>query len=190
MTLLDLETFAPNGADDSDGHVTKPVATYDEGFAAGDAAARAELAQQQGQLTDELVAAVLDCVAGHRDAQHSLLTALQPLLSAMLDTLLPAVLAPALHAQLHALITDALAKDLDAPIKLTLSPQMAESLAATFGDTSPDLTVTRDPTHGPHEARLTVGREETSLDLDRAHAAIVAHVAALQDLSTPSEVTL
>lgn len=183
-TLLHLESFddRSRGATQQATQPDEPPVGYEQGYAAGLAAAEVQFASEQAQLTQGLLASVSDGVLSYQETQAQLVAAVGPLLETMIETLLPAALAPALHAHLRDLVHQALLADAAAPITLKVSPDQCAAVEAAVAELDAAvLQIVPDPTLSDAAAWVVTPRGETALDLNAALEATAAHIAALQE---------
>jgi len=186
-SFLSLETFEDPAMAQAPRLPEVALPTYDEGYAAGLAAAQAQLRREQAVLQDALVRNISECIAQSESAQLTLFRAIGPLFEAVQSQLLPALLAPALSAHIRELVEDALKADLQAPLRLTISPAHCDAVSRVLQAVTPNLDIVADPEMGPHAALLCTPTQETSLDLDGALAAIAAHMSALEEVTLTDE---
>jgi len=163
-SVLQLENFDQNDFLEI-GHVptvpAKPDA-YNEGYADGLAAAEAQFAADQSRLTDDLIASVSANVLSQQALQQEVTVAVQPLLDAMINTLLPAALAPALHAHLADIVQTALLEDGRMPITLRVAPaQCAKVQEVLSGMDTANLQIVPDPSLSDASAWVITQTEET-----------------------------
>ena len=163
------------------------VATYEDGYAAGLAAAEEGFAQDQLTLKEALVATLQEASIGYEAARTELLGAVQPLHEALVSALLPELLAPGLILHLRDLIAEACARDLPETVTIRVPAGQADILrAATADSTAQDIAFVEDPSLGTSAVRVSGPEHDTTLDLDAALAAIAAEMAALTTLTDPS----
>lgn len=189
-TLL-LETFS-DGKNDANApqHAAQLTVTYEDGFAAGLAAAEDSFSSQQDVLRRELVTAVREAICDVDAIRAEVLAAVRPLHDAILSVLLPEVIAPALHSQLRTLVAEAASEDLASPLTVLVPPGQADALEIAVADIqAAGITFQEDHTLPTNAVRVATPKRETALDLDAAMSAIGKEMTALQELTlTPHEV--
>jgi flagellar assembly protein FliH len=163
---LTLETFDD---DESAAQTQNNSYDYQLGYAAGEAAAIAARAAEQGSLRNEVVQSIADINFGFDEAHHHILAQLGPLFNAMLTQILPATLSSGLVAALQDIAIAAAQQDADHPIVLRLPPDQLEAVQAALTDAAhPHMTFVADPTLNTHAAIAQTASTETALDLDTA----------------------
>lgn len=180
-SLLSLESFdtdvAVNVADTSG-----PPPTYEDGYEAGLADAKAMYEAEQATLQAAVVQSIGDAAFGYHEAQASMLASVQPLLTAMLSVFLPEALAPALHVRLKEIVLAAGASDLQGPMLLSLPPAQLGAVRQALADIDTSfVTFQADPNLTDHAAWVSVEKHETALDLDAALAVLKDRCAAISE---------
>ena len=182
MTILfSLEDFsAPAPLPDT------PPRTEDlPGYDAGYAAALADMAARQAQLSDATAQAISDITFGFAEARLHLLADLGPLFRTLIDKVLPASLPDSFRAHVAAQLVAAAKADINHAFRLCLHPQqvaaVTQALPAALRD---HVTVDGDPSLSLHAATIARDRHETALDHDALHADIVNALSALFDALT------
>lgn len=152
-------------------------AAFDEGYAAGLAAAAQDADADRRRIDEDLSANLQAMAFTWHEARVHVLMALEPLLTRMTATLLPKIAREALApVVLEALMP--MARDMaDAPVTLAVHPEMRAAV-----DCGP-FTILNDLSLTPGQARLVLGQSETVVDLDRATADITAAIRGFFDLT-------
>ena len=169
VLAISLESF--DNGHNPDATVT--VATYEEGYVAGQAAAQVQIEAEQTNLKETLVQTLNDSVFSYQEAQAHFVSGMQRYVAAILDTIIPATLTPALHAHLAQILAAWIEADAHAPITLKVSSDQAGvvgDLVAEMG--LPHITVETDPDLTAHAAFVSSPERELSLDLEAALLAI------------------
>lgn len=137
--------------------------SYDEGYAAGMAAAAAECAQSRDAALSDLVQRLSDLEIGYCEAQSAVLTALGPLFAAITDSLLPSMTEVAQIRAIHDLLVEAAERDSGHDLRLILSGAMQGSDPLPL---PPDtrLRIEYDDLLTPGQAILASGSGETFLN--------------------------
>lgn len=184
--VLDLESFDERRTGSVASDI--PPATYEDGYAAGHAAAFAEHSETQDQLRETLVQSLNDSAFGYQEAQSHFMSGMATYLEAVLGRVLPEALTPALHARIKAILVDGFERDAKRPVTLRVSPQQIapiERIISELGMSHVTLSGQGDLTE--HAAFVVTHDSETSLDLDAALTAIRDHSEIL--LQTSQEVS-
>lgn len=164
MSLV-LECFG----DDAPSEPEK-TADYQEGYEAGRADLQAELDALDARALSDVAQTMADIEFGYIEARQAVLTALGPLMAAIVETILPTLSAEALKPQLVQAISEAADRATTTGISVALSPKDAEKL----DDLTLDQTVqiSTDRTLRPGTARVGAGFTEHFLDLPATEDAI------------------
>jgi len=178
-SILSLERFDEHskgglGAED------KIKGSFDDGYREGWEAAEIAWANNQTQLRASVVESFSDANFGYAEAQAHYLAGMTSYVTALVETVLPAVLHPAFHAQLRAMLLEALKRDSEGPIAIHLPTGQVEAFEAAVADL--DLMQMRlipDENLSDHAAFMSETSRETSLDLDAVKQAIREHTAIL-----------
>ncbi|TCP61175.1 flagellar assembly protein FliH [Rhodovulum bhavnagarense] len=167
MRAFPLEDFAARADDEPLPQAEDRLRAYEEGYKAGwDDAAAAE-AQAQDHITAEFGKTLGDMAFGYHEARAHIMGGLAPLLSAMVDCVLP-TLASKGFARTVADSVLPLARDLaDRPLELHVCPENAPALEPLLADMpNLPLTLIRDDSLGPGQALLSTPRQAREIDLD------------------------
>ncbi|MEJ6403202.1 hypothetical protein [Yoonia sp. 2307UL14-13] len=180
MSGLALESF--EAALNDDGHGPDFNQGYAEGFAAGEAAAKADGAI----LDDRLVQNVADLSFTYLAARMQIFKSLEPLFDAIAERLLPHCVQTGFPKQIaHMLLQNA-----DAalpPATLHLHPDTVSAVVAAVKDVPLDIKIATDPHLTPHAAWIGQAGQEVRIDMDRALADIKEILAAISTAEEESE---
>ncbi|WP_102106677.1 flagellar biosynthesis protein [Oceaniglobus roseus] len=177
--IPDLDA-APAASPPTDGSLV----AFDKGYAAGwddaTAAAKVDLQQQEAALLRHLE----DLGFTYHEARAHVMSALTPLLRALLEKLLPDLLhqtlVPRLLAECETLVDDLA----DAPVQLMVAPDGAAELRRIIGGiTALPLHLVEEPSVAAGRMYLRLGAAEREIDLAGARAAIAEALSALDDLN-------
>lgn len=193
MSILRLEVFEPAAAPgaapglvvtDLGALEEARLAAYELGYRAGWDDAAAAAAEEQGRIRADLGRSLQSMAFTYQEARAHVLAAMEPLLTAIVGRLLPAIaretLAPVVLERLMPM-ADALA---DQPVALVLHPAaraMVEALVSQA--TGLPLTIREEPSLGEAQAYLRIGTAEAKVDLNRATQEIAAAVQAFFTLA-------
>lgn len=183
MRLARLEIFETPQADDvgDSGLVTVDRATieegklasYEQGFRAGWEEAVTAQTEDVARLRSDLGHNLRNIGFGVDEARVHVLTALEPLLRAMVTRLLPEMarlsLAPIVVERLMALAGPLV----DEPVSLVINPAARDAVDSALKDAS-DLpfSIVEEPALAEGQAYFRLGMRETKVDLTRAMAEI------------------
>ena len=175
--LFSLEDFtAPDRA------AAPPPVEDLPGYAAGYAAAMAEVAARQTQLAQDTIQAISDITFGFAEARLHVMAGLEPLFRTLVETVLPATLPDNFKAHVVARLTAAARADIARPFDLALHPTQIAAVSNVLPPTLAALmTLSADPTLSPHAALIRQGELETALDHDALLEDITQALSALFD---------
>jgi hypothetical protein len=161
------------------------LTAYERGYIAGwDDSARqadAEASARQAQVAARIEALTF----GYHEARNEILTGLGPLLSAMIDTLLPAVArAAVIPLVIEHLLPLAVARA-ESPLRLRVPAGTAADFQhALSGLALPPLTVTETGDLTAYQAEILANTDEIRIDLSAALTRIEAAITAFQTASS------
>lgn len=159
-----------------------PSADYQDGFTAGQEAARAEIAAEDQQARAALAQAFSDLAFGYHEAREHILGALRPVLSALSDKVIPDLAQAGLAERVAEYLSETLEEAAVRPVEVAVAPGAAARLEAALGvDPSLPILVREDPTLSPGQALVDTGAAEALVDTDAVAAAIRDALAALID---------
>lgn len=101
---------------------TVKLEAYEKGYAAGWDDAVTGQAQQTAQARDELLRQLQDCAFTYHEARQAVLLAIEPVLTALVEAVLPAVARDMLPDHLSALLSKNAARQADRPLRLRHHP--------------------------------------------------------------------
>lgn len=156
------------------------LAGFAEGREAGAADARARAEEEGAALSAALARTLEDAAWTYAEAREAVLASLGPLLSTLLDRLLPGFAAEALVPRLVEMALAAARTDASRPVAIHVAPARAAALRLALASAGAHATVESDPALGPDAARLGHGGRETSLDLAACLASLHEACAAVR----------
>lgn len=157
-----LEQFDSNDASFQLNPPMQDLPGYDAGYQAG----IADAAQQQTVLSAALIERLTEMRFGYAEAQHAMMQALSPFVSALSDKILPELSDDLTRAHLRDLLLSAAQSSLADPITLTFHPQTAglvRDVLAKMGDA--EVALGEDATLGLQEVYVGAAGSETQLDV-------------------------
>jgi flagellar assembly protein FliH len=193
MPMPKLEVFeTPSGAARSPTLVTTEIsaieeaklAAYEQGYQAGWDDAAAALSQDQTRIGAELGRNLQALSFTYQEARAHVLAALEPLLTEMVDRLLPETARETLAPMVLERVMP-MAEDLaDHPVTLVLNPSVRPAIEALIEQaTGLPLTIEEEPTLAEGQVYLRLGPAEAKVDLTRVTAEIAAAVRAFFTLT-------
>lgn len=188
MIALRLEVFETE--DDAGTVVTDRAAmeearraAYEEGLAAGRAAALAE-AEEAGRGREREVARNLQELAfTFHEARTHVLAGIGPLILGMTDALLPAIARETLGARVAEAIVPMAAALAEAPLRLSHHPAARDAVLRLVAESALPLAPEEDPSLPEGAVQLRRGETETRVDLTRAVRDITAAIRGFFELS-------
>lgn len=143
------------------------LTAYESGYAAGwEDAARAHAEDQFG-IRDDLANNLRDLSFTFQEARAHVLRALEPLLVALVDRVLPELARATLGQAVLAEITAAAPIGAGARFLVSVAPQNRAAVEAALGEDPPlAVQLVEDPGLADGQVHLRVGDEERLLDLD------------------------
>ncbi len=136
---------------------------YQDGLAAGAAAAQAEAAV----LDEAFVHALSDIDFTYAEARRQILQSLGPLFATLVDHVLPHCIETGFASQISDVLQKAATADATAPITLHVHPDTYDAVAARLADMNVQLNLKTDPSLSPHATWVQHGDGETLLDADK-----------------------
>ncbi len=173
---LNLESF--DAAEDD--LPAGPPPSYEDGYATGLEAGRAESRSAQAALTAEISETLSDMAFTHAEARRSVLAELRPLFVALIEEVLPAAGAASLGPKLIEALMARAEADSTAPLILLVSGADIAGLTPLLAGRA-DLPVTfeADPTLGPGQALLGAAGCQSLIDLSEVVTDLQQALAAL-----------
>ena len=175
-----FEDFSSPEADTAEPVSPEAMPGFAEGFAAGEAAAIA----RQNTISSEFVAQLDDMAFGFAEAQQALISALVPFFTELVETLLPETCEARFQAELVTAMTQAATHDLGQPITVHVNPTQLEGAKSLIAEQAlAGFAIRPDPALSEHAALISVGGQETALDVDGQTAALIK---TLGNLTSPA----
>lgn len=161
------------------------LASYEQGFSAGWEDAVAAQADDRKQLAADLAHNLQSLSFTYHEARAHILRGLEPLLTAVVEQLLPEIAKGALAGIVHSALLPMAESASDAPINLLFNSASRHVLEPLISQTNgPPLALIEEPTLGEGQVFLRLGDTETHIDLDSAIAEIRDALADFFTLST------
>jgi hypothetical protein len=176
MALLRLEVFETPSAVGKTTVVTDlsaleeaRLAAFEQGYVAGWEDAGAAQADDQTRIRADLARNLQALSFTYHEARAHVVASLEPLLTDILDRLLPDLARPTLGPTVRNLMMAA-AKDMaGTPVTLVLNPSVHDAVEQLLQDgISLPLQIIDEPTLSEGQAYLRLGDTETRIDTDRA----------------------
>lgn len=166
-----------------------------EGQERGRAEAEAASAAQHGQALAVLAEAISDATLTHGECRRTMRDALQPLLTAMIERVLPGLATDGFASLVARQVMDLAEPGLDAPLRLRCHPEAVPSLERALAELTlapPGVKIAADPGLDPLKARIEAGAHERRIDIDAAldhlrtlSAELIGNARAPQDQESP-----
>ncbi len=154
------------------------LSAFERGYVAGFEDAGRQTATDEAAARARVMAAIEALDFGYCEARAHCLSALEPVIAAMLETLLPAVARAAIVPMAVDALMPLASSRLDAPIILRVGPGMRPAFAAAFeGLVLPPLNIVETAEMDPRQAEIRSGDQEDLIDLSAAIARIAAAIA-------------
>lgn len=158
---LSLESFDEDVVEDAPSEEA-----FQQGYQQGLEAGTAQAAAETAALNAELVQNIGNIDFTYAEARGELLGALTPLLTTVVEKILPHCVAEGFAGQLTNLLLEAAKQDGAAAINLHIHPSQRAGVSAALTDSPAQVTLHDDPGLTPHAAWIGHGRKETLLDVD------------------------
>ncbi|MBN2906243.1 MAG: flagellar biosynthesis protein [Rhodobacteraceae bacterium] len=193
MALLTLEDFSKNvGAAPGTSDATETgnaqelrLNAYEEGYKAGWDDAVAAQNEADLRIGADFAKTLQEMSFSYHEARAHLLSALGPLLSAMIERVMPQIATAAFARTVIATATAMAETQLDRPLELRVCTENRPALEAlTDADPGLPLTIVEDETLGPGQALIAGPEGAQEIDIDGMLAGIQA---ALDDFLTTQE---
>ncbi len=180
MALLRLEVFETPGSGAQSTVVTDlsaleeaRLAAFEQGYSAGWEDAGSAQNDDQNRIRADLARNLQALSFTYHEARAHVVGALDPLLTDILDHLLPDLARPALAPIIRDLMLAAAKEMAGTPVTLVLNPAVHDAVASLLGSgISLPLQIIDEPTLSEGQAYLRLGDTETRIDTDRAVADI------------------
>jgi len=140
---------------------------YEEGYKAGwDDAAAAE-AEAHSRIAADFAKTLHELSFGYHEARAHVLGALGPLLTAMVEKVVPGVAAAGFASSVVEAAMRMAEKAADAPVEIRVCPENRQALVDLAGsDPGLPLRIVEDATLGPGQALLSGAAGECEIDID------------------------
>lgn len=153
------------------------LSAYDTGYRAGWEDAAAAQSDDQSRIGADLARNLQALSFTYHEARQHVLRALEPLLSGVVDRIVPetarGALAPMILDTLRPLARDAA----EPPVSLVINPAVRSAVEALLERaTAPPIVIVEEATLGEGQAYLRFDASEVRVDLDEAAARIAAAV--------------
>jgi flagellar assembly protein FliH len=153
------------------------LAAYEEGYAAGWDDAVAAQSGEATRLRADLAHSLQALSFTYREAETHVLSAVGPLVRAVIDALAPRTARAALGAMVAEALHPHLAQAGSPPATLAVHPSARRAVEAALPpDAMLPLTIAEEPTLGEGQAILRLGTAEVQVDLARAAEAVAQAV--------------
>lgn len=162
MSSLSLESFETVATDSFD-QGQAFAQGYDEGFAAGLAAANADNAT----LSSSLVQTFSDISFTYAEARAQILQSLGPLIETLTSAVLPHCVVSGFAGVLAQELSSIAGADTSAPICVHVHPDQQVAVQQVVAGLQSEITVQTDHSLDLHAARISRANTETQLDLDQ-----------------------
>lgn len=156
---------------------------YQEGLQAGIAQSAADAAA----LSAELVQNIGNIDFTYTEARSQLLGSLAPLLTTIVEKVLPHCVAEGFAGQLADLLLQAAGEDANAAMTLHIHPSQRTAVETASQDMAGQVTIQDDPQLDMHAAWIKQERSETLLDVDNLLVTISAALGAIHHTEDRNE---
>ena len=179
---LSLESF-----DDEQIEDITATKTFQQGYQEGLQAGIAQTTADAAALEAEFVQSLGNIDFTYTEARSQLLGSLAPLLTTIVEKVLPHCVAEGFAGQLADMLLQAAAQDAKAGITLHIHPSQREAVESATSDAAVNLSLHEDPQLEPHAAWIRQRRSETLLDADGLLAAISEALGAIHHVENRTE---
>ncbi len=156
---------------------------YEEGLAAGTAAAQEEI----GALQQKLVQAICDIDFTYAEARGQLLHSLAPLFSVLTTKILPYCVENGFAEHVANVLQQAAKDDANAPISLFVHPESYDAVVTLKSELPQHVTIHPDASLGIHAAWIEKVAQGTLLDTDALLAEITTALSLITHPETRTE---
>ncbi|MBL3568947.1 hypothetical protein BV509_04475 [Rhodovulum sulfidophilum] len=195
MSRLLLEDFSNHGARPRAGREPDPAPVedtqqvrldaYEEGYRAGWDDATAAEAESRARIGADFEKTLQELSFSYHEARTHVMEALEPLLTAMVDRVLPDLARQGFARKVVEIALELAEAEANTPLQLRVCPENRDALEELAGaDPGLPLQIVDDATLGPGQALLRGGAGEREIDIDGMLAAIRS---ALNDFMTTEE---
>ncbi|MDX1785350.1 MAG: flagellar biosynthesis protein [Roseovarius sp.] len=149
------------------------LAAFESGYKAGwDDATKAQQ-EDRKRISADFAANLHDLSFTYREAQSGLLAELEPLLTGMVETVLPRLAHASLGLRVVEMLQDMARAASDAPVQIVTAPSNAEVMEELIEKhVEFPVTVRREETLGEGQVHISFGGSETRIDLQAVLAEI------------------
>lgn len=156
------------------------MAAYEQGYQAGwDDAARAE-AEDQSRIGTEFARNLQELSFTFHEARAHVIQTMEPLLTEIVGTLLPALVAESLGDTVLQELQPLIEACADTPIDLAVAPESRPALERRLPEPAlATVRITEEPSLAAGQVYLRMGRTERKIDLSGAQDRIVQAIRAL-----------
>lgn len=179
---LSLESFDDEQVED----ITATEA-FQQGYQEGLQAGIAQTAADAAALDAAFVQSLENIDFTYTEARSQLLGSLGPLLTTIVEKVLPHCVAEGFAGQLADMLLQAAAQDANAAITLHIHPSQRSAIEAATKDAAVQISLHDDPQLDPHAAWIRQKRSETLLDVDSLLAAISETLGAIHHIENRTE---
>lgn len=179
-----IDPTGPLTAEEDDALADMQLVSFDKGYQAGWEDALKAHERDAGTAAVGIAQNLQDMAFTHREAYLKLSSAMKPLLSLIVQQLLPPVAQKVLGAHLLEQLASLMDTHADAAIEIVVSPDNLADLQALLSDMARlPFTLTGDPQLGGGQAYLQVGNAEQEINLDAVLSGISEALEAFFDQS-------
>lgn len=145
---------------------TGPSEAYQDGYAAGFAAATDVAARAEDGLKNDLVQMLSDMTFTYREAQQDVMQSLAGLIEELVQTVLPVCVGLGTARKIADLIMARYTENLGETISVHVHPSQHEPVTRATTDIAAQVTIIGDATLSPHAAWIGQGGVDIHVDLD------------------------
>ncbi|MCQ0091817.1 flagellar biosynthesis protein [Roseovarius sp. M141] len=155
---------------------------FESGYKAGRDDAVKAASDDSSRIAADFAANLQDMSFTFQEAQSSLLTALRPLLTGMVNSVLPRLSRQTLGARVLETLDAMAAATTNGPIEITTAPQNTTVLQKILDEQGVDnVQITAEPSLGDGQVHIRANNSEQEIDLDAVLAQIDATVTGFFD---------
>lgn len=160
------------------------VTAYENGYQAGWDDAAAAQAEDQTRIGAEFARNLQELSFTFHEARAHVIQAMEPLLSGLINTLLPRLVAESLGARIMEELQPYLEQAADSPVELMVAPASRAALEPHMKTVkSVAIRLVEEPTLAEGQAYLRIGKSELQIDLTGALDRISQAMDALYDMN-------
>ncbi|KJZ21162.1 hypothetical protein [Loktanella sp. S4079] len=158
---LALESF-----DHSQSEKLGPSAEFQAGYAEGMEAAQETAAMKQQELEQSALQQLADVEFTFAEARNEVLSALTPLLNAIMDQILPELLADNFGPRVVELLTNIVNDQIEPLPLIAVHPSQSQKIAQLVASHSARASITEDADLNPHQIWISTTKQELAFDSD------------------------